>query len=132
MPTGFQLGSTFPHEGFVQAAVEQFFLRQGFIAIPRGHADFACRHPDTNEEWLIEAKGKTKEVGLDFRTGLGQLVQRMHGSELKYGLAFPNIPTFLNQYKLVSPWVRSQIQLHWLVVGEQGHITIIAPSDAIK
>lgn len=25
--------------------------------------------------WLIEAKGQTSGVGLDFRTGLGQLVQ---------------------------------------------------------
>ena len=132
MPTNFKLGSTFPHEGFVQIAVEQFFLKQGFVAISSGHADFACKHPVTHEQWLIEAKGKTTQVGLDFRTGLGQLVQRIQTNESKYGLAFPNIPVFLNQSKLVSPWVRSQLQLYWLVVTEQGNLQILSPTDKIE
>jgi hypothetical protein len=68
----FPLGVEFPREGFVQGAVERHFASCTRVTV--GHADFACTD-DAGRRWLIEAKGETTDVGLDFRTGLGQLLQ---------------------------------------------------------
>ncbi|MBP1936228.1 hypothetical protein [Paenibacillus sediminis] len=36
---------------------------------------------NSKDKWQIEAKGETSSVGLGLRTGLGQLIQRIHDEE---------------------------------------------------
>lgn len=67
MARKYQLGIEFPHEGFVQSALEQYFTDLGFDIDLRGHADLVCAHSESGERWLVEAKGVTSDVGLDFR-----------------------------------------------------------------
>lgn len=123
-------GLDFPHEGFVQKALEEHFGRLGFSLDPTGHADIQCRHPSTGEQWLVEAKGLTSAVGLDFRTGLGQLIQRMEDQKTKYALAVPDIPGFVAQCKSVPTWVRSALGIHWLLVAKDGGVRVLPPSDS--
>src|SRR5436309_15921785 len=68
---GYQLGDEFPREGFVQAALEQHFA--ACERVEAGWADLACVD-ENGVRWVIEAKGETSDTGLDFRTGLGQLL----------------------------------------------------------
>jgi hypothetical protein len=72
----------FPNEGFVQRAIETFFEGQGYCRKVAKDTDLVCER--AGERWAIEAKGVTASVGLDFRTGLGQLVQRMDDAGTKY------------------------------------------------
>jgi hypothetical protein len=59
--TRYRLGSDFPREGFVQAALEQHFADCQRHAV--GHADFACTDAD-GRQWLIEAKGEPRTSAL--------------------------------------------------------------------
>ena len=93
------------------------------------HSDFACQEPNTGRRWVIEAKGLTTAVGLDFRTGLGQLVQRATDPKICYGLAVPDIPSFLSQCRAVSAWVRESLHIHWLIVGEDGSVRVVNPTE---
>lgn len=122
-------GLDFPNEGFVQQAVEKHFHRLGFAEVPEGDADLACRHPETGERWVIEAKGETTAVGLDFRTGLGQLLQHMEDRCAKHALAVPDTPKFRRQIDKVPGWARKALGIHWLVVGERGNVTVVPPTD---
>ncbi|MFX0195365.1 MAG: hypothetical protein ACFFCW_04510 [Candidatus Hodarchaeota archaeon] len=124
-------GFAFPNEGFVQRAIEDKFAVLGFKAEDAGDADLISVDPKTGERWVVEAKGKTKASGLDFRTGLGQLVQRMTDQNSKYAVAFPDIPQFVKQCRQVKPWVRKLLNLHWLLVGEDGAVRIYGPDDTL-
>ena len=88
-------GDKFPNEGFVQRAIEAYFTNLGFELERSGYSDLVCKREDTGECWVVEAKGLTTEVGLDFRTGLGQLIQRMTDDHCNYGLAVPQIDEFI-------------------------------------
>jgi hypothetical protein len=122
MATAFKRGLEFPHECFVQNAVETHFKTLGFQHIAAGYADFACEHPKAGVSWVIEAKGLTSAVGLDFRTGLGQLLQRMTIRDVHYGIAIPEIPQFLAQCRRVPQWVRESLNLHWVIVRDSGEV----------
>lgn len=126
-PEVFELGTEFPSEGFVQRAVEEHFARLGFKTVPHGYVDYYGTDPNTGDTWLVEAKGKTSQVGLDFRTGIGQLVQQMKGESVKYGLAIPNTAQFINQCNRVSEWVREKLGLYWLIVEKDGSIQVKLP-----
>jgi hypothetical protein len=121
----FILGTSFPYEGFVQASIEKHFQALGFIQSKEAHADYYGKHPETGEEWLVEAKGKTSDIGLDFRTGLGQLLQGMKEPNRKYGLAVPDIPQFVAQCNRVPERVRELLQIHWLIVGEDEGVRVV-------
>lgn len=127
----FQRGLAYPSEGFVQAAIEEHFLALGFTVEPSRVVDLLCCHPAAQERWHIEAKGVTSQVGLDFRTGLGQLVQRMSTPATKYALALPDTPAFRTQMAQVAPWVRQALGLHWLVVGADKAVTVLPPDGAV-
>ena len=131
MPRNYQLGSEFPHEGFVQAALERYFADLGFGVDVDGHADLVCAHSGSGERWLVEAKGVTSSVGLDFRTGLGQLVQRMTNGSVKYGVGIPDTKQFLAQCRLVSDWTRMRLGLYWFVVAEDGSVRRYGPDEAL-
>ncbi len=132
MTNGFPLGIEFPNEGFVQASIEAHFSGLGFVPMKSGHADFACIHPDSGECWRIEAKGATKAVGLDFRTGLGQILQGMTDDSIKYAMAVPDTDQFLRQAALVGEWVRKRLGLHFLIINAHGNVRTVDPSSTFE
>ena len=129
--TGFHLGVKFPHEGFVQASVETYFARLGYSREAGSHADLVCVQPQTGERWLVEAKRVTSDVGLDFRTGLGQLAQRMADPDTKYALAVPDVRAFIAQCRQVSSWLRQALHLHWIIVTSEGSVRLVAPNQEL-
>lgn len=128
----YQKGYDFPYEGFVQLTIEAHFKSLGFKKTPKGHIDLCCKHPRTSERWIIEAKGKTSAVGLDFRTGIGQLVQAMDHPSTLYGLAVPDIPKFRYQLQQVSDWVREALGIHWLLVSDDVQLIIVKPNQTLN
>lgn len=126
-PRRYFLGTDFPSEGFVQAAIEEHFRNLGFAVDATGDIDLLCRHSGTDECWHIEVKGKTSAIGLDFRTCLGQLVQRITGPDVRYGMALPDIPQYREQIKKTSQWAIRALGITWLLVQADGHVQIIQP-----
>jgi hypothetical protein len=126
----FRLGTDFPREGFVQQALERHFCAPDYEPLEVGQVDLACVHKPSGERWIIEAKGATVDVGLDFRTGLGQLVQAMHDPSAKYGLAVPKTGKFMTQMGKVPDRVRQLLGIHWLIVDETGAVEILPPTSA--
>ena len=123
---GHPLVTLFPREGFVQAALERHFATcERFDA---GMADFACVDAQA-ERWVIEAKGETSDTGLDFRTGLGQLIQGMSDPRTRYALAMPDTPKFERQRKRVPEWVRAALGIHWILVEESGAVAVVSPLE---
>ena len=55
-------------------------------------------------------------LGLDFRTCLGQLLQRMSQQQLRHGIVLPDLPQYRAQVAQVSPWVVDRLGLHWLFI----------------
>jgi hypothetical protein len=126
---GYKRGSAFPNEAFVQAAIEKHFRSSGYERVVAAHSDYACHHPSTGDRWVIEAKGATSAIGLDFRTGLGQLVQRASEPTVRYALVVPNMPKFLTQCSQVSAWVRESLGIYWLIVSEDSSIRVVSPKE---
>lgn len=130
MPNGqFKRGFDYPNEGFIQKVIEEYFESQGFKILNEKYTDLVCIHSVTGAKWSIEAKGETKAIGLDFRTCLGQLLQRMSTAEVYYGIAMPDTPAYLQQTSQVQSWVRETLNLHWLYVSEDGNVTVVRPKD---
>lgn len=127
MSRQFKNGTAFPSEGFVQQAIEAYFTHLGYSLHTDTDVDLICTASDGRASWHIEAKGKTQQVGLDFRTCLGQLLQRMHLPHAKHGVAVPDIDVYHRQIAKVSPWVIAALGLHWLLVDAAGSVTIIVP-----
>lgn len=124
---GYRLGTDFPGEGFVQAAIEEHFRKLGFALDATGDIDLLCCRSGTDECWHIEVKGKTSAIGLDFRTCLGQLVQRITGPGVRYGMALPDIPQYREQTKKTSPWAIQVLGITWLLVQADGSVHMIQP-----
>jgi hypothetical protein len=122
----YQLGGDYPHEGFVQTAIENHFASAR--RVPGGTADLICIDGD-GSRWLIEAKGRTTDIGLDFRTGLGQLLQAWRDDECRYALAMPDIPQFAKQRKRVSDSARKRLNLYWLIVSDDGSVAVVEPTE---
>jgi hypothetical protein len=122
--SGHRLGSAFPHEGFVRAALERNF--ESCEPVDAGFADLAFID-ESGERWVIEAKGETSDTGLDFRTGLGQLLQGMSEPKTRYALAMPDTPRFERQRARVPGWVRVVLGLHWILVDEDGELVVLPP-----
>lgn len=118
-------GTSFPSEGFVQSAIEQYFRASGFEVVTNGDVDLLCKHPGTGECWQIEAKGKTSSPGLDFQTCLGQLLIRMSTPKIRYAVAVPDLPAYRAQIAKVKPWVAKGLNLSWLLVGESQSVTVV-------
>jgi len=127
MSRQFKNGTAFPSEGFVQQAIEAYFAQLGYSLHTGTDVDLICTASDGRAPWHIEAKGKTQQVGLDFRTGLGQLLQRMHLPHAQHGVAVPDIDVYRRQIAKVSPWVVAALGLHWLLVNATGSVTIVVP-----
>ena len=125
-PSDYRGKTDFPYETFVQRAVEQWLTREGFQIFPDPLVDVKASK-DSGIAWHIEAKGKTSAVGLDFRTGVGQLVQRMKDRAHQYGIAIPDIPQFRKQTDTFAPWVLSKLQIHWIWVSKDGSVSVDPP-----
>ena len=125
----FQRGTDFPNEGFVQQAVEKYFRAQGFIGDTTTYADLISSHPGSGEKWLVEAKGMTTSPGLDFKTGLGQLLQRMGDERFKYAIAIPNVPGFIKQWNMIPRRVRNLLGLHVLLIEQDGSVRMLKPDE---
>jgi hypothetical protein len=69
----------------------------------------------------------TTQIGLDFRTGIGQLVQGMTNQESRHGLAVPDTPAFRVQVAKMSAWVVQRLGIHWLYVSADGDVHVVAP-----
>lgn len=119
---GYRYDSIFPRERFVQDALERHFAARGFLIDAAGTIDLKCSHPVTRERWQIEAKGATTQCGLDFRTGLGQLVQRMEDQDVIHAIAMPDLKQFRTQAATVAPWVVKALNMRWLLVSEDGAV----------
>ena len=90
-----------------------------------------CICEKSKSKWIIEAKGKTAAVGLDFRTGLGQLVQRMKEQDSNYAIAVPETAQFIKQCSVISKWVRVSLNIHIIFVDMQGNIRIVYPNEDV-
>ena len=122
----FKRGIEWPNEGFIQGAIEEYFLAGGFEIEKHRTIDLVCVHPTTGVKWRVEAKGLTTAVGLDFRTGLGQLLQGMKVQGIHYGLAVPDIPQFRRQVLEVPPWVVDALGINWLFVQQDRTVRLEA------
>lgn len=98
----YRRGDQFPHEGFVRVAIERHFAKAGYLLDTSTHVDLLCTHPVSGDAWHIEAKGKTTAIGLDFRTCLGQLLQRMCQQHVIHRIALPDLPQQRTQTEQVS------------------------------
>jgi len=127
----FQRGLDYPNEGFIQMAIENYFNECGYQIIQEGYSDLVCVCEVTSIKWVVEAKGKTTSIGLDFRTGLGQLVQRMNNPEVNYAIAVPKIDQFISQCRQLSKWVRTSLNINFLFVDNQGRVQIIGPQENV-
>jgi len=129
--TTYKRGKDFPAEQFVQVAIEAYFLNQGFNLDRSRHVDLACVHPITGERWQIESKGISAAIGLDFRTGLGQLLQRMTDRAVKHGVAVPKIPQYEAQISKMTPWVVDLLGIHWFLIRSDGSVEWLPPNAEI-
>lgn len=121
---GFWHPAVFPREAFVQQSVEVHFQRLGFDRITGGNADWVGRHPTTGERWHIECKGLTTAVGLDFRTGLGQLLQAMKLDDTNYAIAVPSITSFISQIGKIDQRLTAHVRMQFLLVDAQGNVAV--------
>jgi hypothetical protein len=113
----------------VQTTIESYFLeRRKFEREPHRDVDLICVDPNTGERWHIEAKGISTACGLDFKTNLGQLLQRMDSPSTRYAMAVPDIKAYREQIAKVSQRVVDRLGIYWLVVGEDGSVKIVNPN----
>jgi len=117
----------YPDECFIQEILDEHFNAKGFHRIASNCVDYVCEHPDTRDRWHIEAHGHSIAIGLDFRLSLGQLIRGISHRNTRYGLAFPDTPQFRNQIKNIEPWVCKALNLHWILIDQDGKITILEP-----
>ena len=118
---------TYPDECFIKECIDEYFKENGFHRIEANCVDYVCEHPDTGDRWHIEVHGASAAIGLDFRLGLGQLIRGIAHQNTKYALAFPDTPQFRNQVKNMEPWVCKTLNLHWLLVNQEGEMVVLEP-----
>jgi hypothetical protein len=123
---GFKRKHEFPNESFIQEKIEEYFLSRNFELLDPGYADLKCLDKNSQNIWVVEAKGKTAQMGLDFRTCLGQLLQRMEDPDWVYAIAIPDLPQYRKQCQQVPGWVRRLIKLNWIFVTEDGSVSVFS------
>lgn len=130
--TVYPRGNTYPHEEFVQIAIENYAESQGWRKITTGdHTDLVCEDPATGKHWRIEAKGETESRSTDFHTGLGQLIHRAECQDDNHALAVPDTPGLLRLCGELCPWLRERLNLHIMVVADDGHVRVYGPSEPL-
>lgn len=112
----FKKEKVFPNEAFVQAALEKYFLRLGYEVESDGQVDLIATNGHTR--WVVEAKGLTSQVGLDFNTCIGQIVKSMYCEDTNYAIAFPNHVKYEFQCSKIPNIFRMRNNLYLLIVDE--------------
>lgn len=122
-------GLDYPRAGFVQKAVERHFKDEGCHIIDGGYSDLVCTCAETGGKWVVEALGETTSTGSDFRTGLGQLLQRMDEPRVNYAVAVPQTHRFIKQCEQIADWVRAALNLYLIFVDARGRVTVTGPRE---
>jgi hypothetical protein len=117
----------FPAEDAVVAAVRAWLTCDGNSFEQRDDVDLVVRDGNTGRLWVVEAKGKTSQSGLDFRTGLGQILTAMRDDGSVYAVAIPAIPAYRRLCGGISDHVRRVLGLHWLLVGKDRQVWLVKP-----
>lgn len=125
----FKKENVFPYEAFVQTSIEEYFEKQGYEVEKDGQVDLIA--VKGSDRWVVEAKGITEAIGTDFNTCLGQLVKSMTSRENQYAIAIPKHVKYKRQCSMLSSYFRELVQLHILVIDDQGEVKIIEPTMTI-
>ena len=126
----FKKENCFPHEAFVQEAIERFFNQSGYKIKTKEQIDLIADKDD--EHWVIEAKGLTSSVGTDFNTCIGQLVKSMSTNQNNYAIAIPKLEKYKYQCKLLPDYFRRLAKLHIILVDEEGNVSTIFPEEDLE
>lgn len=120
----------YPNEAFIQEAIENYFSNAGFEIKKNGYIDLYVEKKD--EKWIVEAKGSTSQITVDFNTCLGQLARNMTSPSIKYAIAIPCEDKYRRQCKSLSDYFRVINNLHIIIVDENARVTIIKPTDNVE
>lgn len=126
----FKKEKTYPNEAFIQEAIENYFSNEGFVIDTDGQIDLVAEKNE--EKWIIEAKGMTSQITVDFNTCLGQLVKSMEFSTSNYAIAIPCEEKYKVQCMKISEFFRKKNNLFMIIVNENAQINIIMPTDNVE
>lgn len=130
-----KLGDKFPYEDFVESTLKTYFELLGYDVEKgnpyRWEPDLICINPKTKKYWKIQAKGKTKAIGIDFNTCIGQIIKNMVDPKHKHAIALPDIKEYWDQAKKVPLWIRERLCLYFIWVDEEGNVQFIDPQEEI-
>lgn len=126
----FKKDKMFPNEAFVQVALEKYFSKLGYEVKSDGQVDIEAYKG--NEKWIVEAKGLTSAVGLDFNTCIGQIVKSMDCETTNYAMAFPDHPKYELQCSKIPKIFRERNNLYFLIVDEMGSVKVVEPTENIE
>lgn len=78
------------------------------------------------ERWVIEAKGwgagSEQQQGNYFLGAVGELLQRMDRDDIKYSVAFPDIPRYRGLWDRFPALAKCRTRITCLFVGKDGGI----------
>jgi|HigsolmetaGSP11D_1036233.scaffolds.fasta_scaffold13136_3 hypothetical protein len=130
-----KFGNVFPYEVYVEGVLKKHFQTLGYTVDKgnpyRAEADLICIDPLTNETWMIQVKGKTKAIGVDFNTCLGQIIKNMTNPDHKHAIAFPDINEYWEQVRKIPFWVRKKLNLYVIFVNEFEDVRLIHPNEEV-
>ena len=125
----FKKDKMFPNEAFIQVALEKYFLKLGYEIKSDGQVDILAFKE--NEKWIVEAKGLTSAVGLDFNTCIGQIVKSMDCETTNYAIAIPEHAKYIIQCSKIPSAFRERNNLYFLFVDEKENIRVVEPKASI-
>ena len=80
----------------------------------------------STEHWVIEAKGwasgKEQQQGNYFLAALGEVLQRMERDDVKYSLAFPDIPRYRALWDRIPRLAKHRTGVSCLFVDKAGQV----------
>lgn len=126
----FKKDRNYPNEAFIQEAIENFFSNEGFVVEKDGQIDLVAEKH--NEKWIVEAKGITSQITVDFNTCIGQLVKSMSSPTWKYAIAIPHEAKYKVQCMKVPEYFRKNNNLYYILVNEKGQIKMIIPTEDVQ
>ena len=91
-------------------------------------------HRKNGQQWRIEVKGDTKNIRVDFLTGLGQIITRMENppnEATRYALAVPDSKRWQKLISEVPYWIKKKLKLRLIFVNENGKVKVITPSGKV-
>ena len=126
----FKKEKVYPNEAFIQEAIENYFSSEGFMIEKDGQIDLVAEKND--EKWIVEAKGMTSQITVDFNTCLGQLVKSMESSAWNYAIAIPCEDKYKVQCMKLPDYSRKNNNLYIIIVNENAQIKVIMPTNNVE